>query len=254
VFHQFLLGTLFEDYRTPIELAKANEHKLAPLWERGLKKAYEEVKVEEEKKHQKRARILAKFRNKRLKNALREKKIDYEYKRNPIIFTPNADTPFNPNYGDMEDRTTADLMLFERLAVPKFRCQTPTPNGRAVDETSSRILDDIQDLKNMRRFYHWKNQVNMARGRPESGYLSSSRTFSGYSSARPFSAISKDGLYLDDEFKEDFSLVETKQDRINKKHSESTLVFSDVPTLSGKMVEECFSEIESFEKRLRDLH
>lgn len=226
-----------------------------PLWQKGLMDAYNEAKNDEERKHQIRAKILAKFRNRRLKNAIREKQVDYEFKRKPIIFTPNVDTPFNPNYGDMEDRTTAEPIV-ERLSIPKFRCQTPTPNGSAVDRTSSRILENIQDLQHMRRFYHWKNQVNMARRRPDSGYLSSSRTFTGYSSARPFSAVSKDGMYLDDEFKENFEDSETKEKQnINNENlpAETKLIFSEKPLLHGEEVQECYDEIESFEKRLASM-
>jgi len=214
-----------------------------------MKDAFEEVRVQEEKKHQKRARILAKFRNKRLKNALREQRIGYEFKREPIIFTPNADTPFNPNYGEMEDHTAAPAIM-ERLAIPKFRVETQTPGSAP---SGMYDLEEINNLKHMRRFYHWKNQVNQARSRPESGYLSTSRTFSGYSSARPFSAVSKDGMCLDDEFKESFANVETKQDMLNRKHAQSELVYSEHPSLNNEEAEITLSELASFEKRLREI-
>lgn len=43
-------GTIYKDYRYPIEHAKANRDKLLPLHLRGLQQAYNDARANEEKK------------------------------------------------------------------------------------------------------------------------------------------------------------------------------------------------------------
>jgi len=186
-------GSLWGDYKTQINAEKeSKDHEVTKqLWVNGLRKAFDEAKEEEEKKHKRRALIVSKFRKRRLQNALNEIRIDAHYKRKPLIFTPNADTPFNPYAEDVEEHTTLNPQL-ERLATPNFRPRCKTPGG-SVCQTSENILRKIKSLGDIRKHYHWKNQVSLSRERPNSGYS----RYSSRSTNRPFSGVSQNLFVAD---------------------------------------------------------
>jgi len=164
-------GTLWKDYRTKIQTDKENEKFLSPLWVDGLEKAYTEAKQDEETKHRRRQLTLAKFRKRRLENTLKEYHLE-TLKRNPIIFTPNKNTPFNPLPEDV-NRSSQSSARIEELSVPIFRPMQQTPNGGSVCNKSHEVLQKIKNLKGIRKNYHWLNQIELARSRPGSGYSSS---------------------------------------------------------------------------------
>jgi len=227
-------GTIYEDYRTPheYELSYHHQNKTKTLNEYHDRRIAEEARKNEELKHQRRALTLAKFRNRRLVNAETERRISYPAKRRtPIIFTANADTPYNPTLNDIDIYTQTSENI-ERLAEPR---QSPMH-------------------KNLRNFYHWRNQLNLARMRPQSGYSHSARTLDGYYSGRPISAVSKEGCSFEEEGKEGCSIIPTKQHLINKMHEEREMVFSSTAALRiPEEAKEAMSSIDEFERTLEKL-
>lgn len=150
-------GTIYEDYRGPINLDNFNKKLLDPLWNQEMEKLYSIAKSEEIERFCRRIKILAKFRLKRLDNILKEKALGS--RRNPVIWTPQMWTPFNPNADDTRKLTRTTQRL-ENLAKPRLRLNIPLPAKINMDSGNvQNILREIKNLRRVRERFHWTHSI-----------------------------------------------------------------------------------------------
>ena len=158
-------GTIYEDRKVRLQTQKETKDRLKPRIIRKMKECYNEIELDEIRKHEQRLRILYRFRLRRLENSLKCR-AQSTLQNKPIIFTPELDrhlNPFNPDCHEIENHTSTTSTRLEKLAEPKLRCSAQTPQFADFQEPEiKKIVRNIKDLRNIRHQYHWRSFAHRA--------------------------------------------------------------------------------------------